>query len=87
MMQFFPLLRGDGTKIAPTGDMLDKLSCENCSIKNKLAAHVGDHEILSPGGSVLETPPKQNRQIPPAPESLNDSGYLIKTLAHPPRAP
>ena len=45
---FFFVLRGDGTKKAPPGDIFDQLPCERSSIRTKLANHVGDNVELSP---------------------------------------
>ena len=45
---FVPVLREDGTKIAPTGDIFDQPHGGRSWIRGKLADHVGDNVILSP---------------------------------------
>ena len=46
---FFPVLRGNSTKIAPTEDIFDQPPGGMSWIRGKLADHVGDHVVLSPG--------------------------------------
>ena len=55
--EFVPVLRGEGKKIAPPGDMFDQLPGEMSSIRGKLAEHVGNYVALSPEGVVLVTSP------------------------------
>ena len=45
---FVPVLREDGTKIAPTGDIFDQAPGGRSWIRGKFADHVGDNVILSP---------------------------------------
>ena len=51
--KFVPVLRGKGTKIAPTGYIFDQLPGEMSWIRGKLADHVGGHVVLSPEEGVL----------------------------------
>ena len=67
MLDFFPVLGGDGTIIFPPGDIFDQPLCEKCSIQTKLADHVGDHVVLSPRGAVLVTSPGTESSNPPPP--------------------
>ena len=55
--KFVPVLGGDGTKIASTGDIFDQPPGGMVSIRGKLADHVGDHAVLSPEGAVFVTSP------------------------------
>ena len=64
--KFVPFLGGDGTKIAPLGDLFDQPPGEISRIRGKLADHVGDHVVLSPEGIVL-VPRGRNRRIPAPP--------------------
>ena len=48
--KFVPVLGGDGTKIAPTGNIFDQPPGGMISIRGKLADHVGDHVLLSRKG-------------------------------------
>ena len=50
---FVPVLRGDGTKIVPTGNRFDQPPGQMRWIWVKLADHVGDHVVLFPEGAVL----------------------------------
>ena len=70
---FVPVLRGDGTKIVPTGDIFDKPPGEMSWIRGKLADHVGDHVVLSPEAAVLVTSPGTDSSYPRLSHSLNDS--------------
>ena len=54
---FVPVLRGNGTKIAPTRDIFDQPPGGMSWIRGKLADHVGDHVVLSPEKGVLVTSP------------------------------
>ena len=45
--KFVPVLKGNGTKIAPTGDICVQPPGEMSWIRGKLADHVGDHAVLS----------------------------------------
>ena len=53
--KFVPVLRGNGTKVAPTGDICVQPPGEMSWIRGKLADHVGDHAVLSPEEVVLVT--------------------------------
>ena len=46
--KFVPVLRGNGTKIAPTGYVFDEPPGVMSWIRGKLADHVGGHVVLSP---------------------------------------
>ena len=70
---FIPVLRGDGTKMAPTGDIFDETPGEMSWIRGKPADHVGDHVVLSPEGAVLVTSTGTESSYPRPPHSLNDS--------------
>ena len=52
-----PGLGGDGTKIAPSGDLFDQPPGGMGWIRSKLADHVWDYVVLSPEGVVLVTSP------------------------------
>ena len=68
-----PVLRGNGTKIAPTGDIFDQ-PCGGVSwIVGKLADHVRDHVVLSPEDGVLMTSPGTESSYSRPPRSLNHS--------------
>ena len=65
---FVPVLRGKGTKIAPTGDIFDQPPGQIRRILSKLADHVGDHVVSSPEGTVLVTSPRDKIVVsPPSP--------------------
>ena len=70
---FVPVLRGDGTKIVPTGDIFDQPPGVMSWIRDKLTDHVGDHVVLTPEGAVLVTPPGTVSSYPRPPQSLNNS--------------
>ena len=70
---FVPVLGGNGTKIAPTGDRFDQPPGQMRWIWGKLADHVGDHVVLSPEGAVLMTSPGTKSSYPRPPQSLNPS--------------
>ena len=63
----FPVLRGNGTKIAPTGDIFDQPPGGMSWIRGKLADHVGDHVVLSPEEGVLVIPGDGIVVSPPSP--------------------
>ena len=65
--KFVPVLGGDGTKIAPPGDLFDQPPGEMSSIRGKLADNVEDHLVLSPEGVVLVTSPGTDSSYPPPP--------------------
>ena len=71
--KFVPVLGGDGTKIAPTGEIFDQPSGGTSCIRGKLANQVGDHLVLSPEGAVLVTSPGTKSSYPRPPHSLNNS--------------
>ena len=64
---FFPVLRGNGTKIAPTGNRFDQPPGQKRRIWGKLADHVGDHALSSPEGAVsmISTGTKSSYPRPP----------------------
>ena len=51
--KFVPVLGGDGTKLAPIGDIFNQPSGELSGIRGKLADYLGDHAVLSPEGANL----------------------------------
>ena len=63
MSHFFPVL-GDGTKIAPPGDIIDQPSSGMSWIRGKFADHVGDHVVLSPEETALVTSPGTKSSCP-----------------------
>ena len=65
--KFVPVMAGDGTKIAPTGDIFDQPPGGMISIRGKL------HVVLSPDGAVLVTSPGMELSYPRPPRSLNNS--------------
>ena len=71
--KFVPVLGGDGTKIAPLGDLFDQLPEEISWIRGKLADNVGDHVVLSPERVVLVTSPGTESSYPRPPQSLKHS--------------
>ena len=80
--KFVPVLEGDGTKIAPTGDIFVQPLGGINWIRGKLADNVGDHVVLSPEGAVLVTYPGTESSYPRPPQSLNkgvtaDSEYQL----------
>ena len=70
--KFVPVLGGDGTKIAPPGDMFDQPPGEMRRTRGKLADHVEDHAVLYPEGAVSMTTPGTESSYPRPPQSLND---------------
>ena len=74
---FVPVLRGNGTKIAPTGDIFDQPFGGMSWIRVKLADHVGDHVVLSPEEGVLVTSPGTESSYLRLPQSLNNSWTLV----------
>ena len=71
--KFVPVLGGDGTKIASTGDIFDQPPGGMISIRGNLADHVGDHVVLSPEGVVLVTSTGTESSYPRPPQSLKNS--------------
>ena len=71
--KYVPVLRGNGTKIAPIGDLFDQPSGGINWIRVKLAGHVRDHVVLSPEVGVLVTFPGTESLDPRPPQSLNNS--------------
>ena len=69
--KFVPVLRGNGTKIAPTGYIFDQPPGGMSWIRGKLADHVGGHVVLSPEEGVLVTSPGTESSYPRPPQSLN----------------
>ena len=74
------VLRGDGTKIAPPGDLFDQPSGEMNYIWGKLADHIEDHVVLFPEGVVLVTSPGTESSYPRPPQSLKHSQYKLYVL-------
>ena len=70
---FVPVLGGNGTKIAPTGDIFGQPPGQMRWIRGKLADHVGDHVVSSPEGAVLVTSPGTKSLYSRPPQSLNPS--------------
>ena len=85
---FVPVLAGDDTKIAPTGDIFDQPPSGMISIRGKVADHVGDHNIvLSSEGAVLVTSPgtESSYHIPALPNTSSLEIYkLYQVLYFPP---
>ena len=77
--KYVPVLGGDGTKIAPTGDIFDQPPGGMSSIRGKLADRVGDHVVVSPEGAVLVTSPGTESSYPRPLQSLNNS---LSTFTH-----
>ena len=75
--KFVPVFGGNGTKIAPTGDIFDQPPGRMRRIWGKLADHVGDHVVLSPEGAVLVTSPGTKSSFPRPPQSLNPSSAFF----------
>ena len=75
---FVPILRGNGTKIARTGDIFDPPPGGMSWIRGKLADHVGDHVVLSPEEGVLVTSPGTGSSYPRLRQSLNNSSILLE---------
>ena len=76
---FAPVLGGDATKLAPTGDKFDQPPSRMSSIRGKLADHLGDHVVLSSEGTVLATSTGTESLYPRPPQSLtNSSDRLLK---------
>ena len=74
-----PVLRGNGTKIAPTGDICVQPPGEMSWIRGKLTDHVGDHAVLSPGEVVLVTSSGTELSHPRPSQSLNNSCSATNT--------
>ena len=74
---FFPVLGGDGAKIAPTGDIYDQPPGEISWIRGKLADHVEDHAVSIPGRGCFGDLPGDGIVVSPPPQSLNDSLVCI----------
>ena len=76
--KFVPVLGGDDTRIAPTGDLFDQQSPREMSgVLGKLADHAGDHVVLSPKGVVLMTSSGTESSYPLPSQSLKHSEYSI----------
>ena len=71
--KFVPVLRGNGTKIAPTGGICVQPPGEMSWIRGKLADHVGDHAVLSPEEVILVTSSGTELSHPRPSQSLNNS--------------
>ena len=71
-----PVLRGNGTKIAPTGDICVLPPGEMSWIRGKLADHVGDLAVLSPEEVVLVTSSGTELSHPRPSQSLINSPVL-----------
>ena len=70
---FVPVLGGDGTKIAPPGDLFDQPPGEMSWSRGKLADHAGDHVGLFPEGVVFMPAPGTESSYPRPPQSLEHS--------------
>ena len=68
-----PVLRGNGTKIAPTGYIFDQPPGGMSWVRGKLAGHVGGHVVLSPEEGVLVTSPGTESSYPRPSQLLNNS--------------
>ena len=75
---FVPVLRGNGTKIAPNGDIFDQSPGGMSWIQGTLADHVGDHVVLSPEECVLVTSLGTESSYPHLPQSLNNSAHGLR---------
>ena len=73
-----PVLRGNGTKITPTGDICDQPPGEMSWIRGKLADRVGDPAVLSPEEVVLVTSSGTELLHPRPSQSLNNSSLNYK---------
>ena len=73
MNNFVHVLRENGTKIAPTGDIFDQPPDGMSWIRGKLADHIGDHVVLFPEEGVLVTSSGTESSYPRLPQSLNNS--------------
>ena len=71
--RFVSVLRVDGTKIAPPGDLFDQPSVEMHSIWGNLANHIGDNVVLSPEEVILLIFPVTESLYPRPPQSLKHS--------------
>ena len=71
-----PVLRGNGTKIAPTGYIFDQPPGGMSWVRGKLAGHVGGHVVLSPEEGVLVTSPGTESSYPRPSQLLNNSVQL-----------
>ena len=71
--KFVPVLGGDGTKIAPSGEIFFQPPGGMNWIRGKLAGHVGNHVVLSPERAVLVTYPEMESSYPHLPQSLDIS--------------
>ena len=65
--RFVPFLGGDGTKLAPIGDIFNQPSGELCVIRGKLADYIEDHAVLSPEGANLVTSSGTDSSFPRPP--------------------
>ena len=75
--KFVPVLRGNGTKRAPTGNIFDHPPGGMSSIRGRLADHVGDHVVLSPEEGVLVTSAGTESSHPRPLQSLNNSTIVL----------
>ena len=73
-----PVLRGNGTKIAPTGYIFDQPPGGMSWVRGKLAGHVGGHVVLSPEEGVLVTSPWTESSYPRPSQLLNNSPAPLK---------
>ena len=70
MLDFFSRFGRGRHENSLSWDVFDQPSCEKSSIRSKLADHVGDNVVLSPGGAVLLTATRRIVDPPPPPPSL-----------------
>ena len=80
--KFVSVLRGNGTKIAPTGDICVQPPGEMSWIRGKLADHVGDHAVLFPEEVILVTSSGTELSHPRPSQSLNNSPSASKARGH-----
>ena len=73
-------MRGNGTKIAPTGYIFDQPPGGMSWVRGKLAGHVEGHVVLSPEEGVLVTSPGTESSYPRPSQLLNNSLPLTLSL-------
>ena len=71
--KFVPVLRGNGTKIAPIGDTCVQPPGEMSWVRGKLADRLGDHAVLTPEEIILVTFSGTELSHPRPSQSLNNS--------------
>ena len=83
-MVFFPPFGQGMHEKNPTGDVFDQPFCEKSLIRTKLADHIEDHVVLSPGG-VVRTKSSGTESSNPlvTNRSLNDSQKKVRVCVCP----